>query len=155
MIIFLDSGILSNLSHPNPTRDISQCQEWFYYLLGKGVTFFSSVVCDYEVRRGIMVAMGKGASSDGLKELDFLENFIDYLVVDQKVAQQASKFWAEARLQGTPTADNKILDADMLIISHWHFLQEENPGQYVVIATTNIKHLSLFAEAQNWQNIRF
>jgi hypothetical protein len=118
------------------------------------VTFFSSVICDYEVRRGIMVAIGKGASSDGLKELDFLPNFIDYLPVVQKVSEQASKFWAEARLQGTPTADNKILDADMLIVAHCHFLQKENPGQYVVIATTNTKHLSLFAEAQHWQNIK-
>ena len=154
MIVFLDSGVLSNLSHPNPTEDIAKCQEWFYYLLGKGVTFFSSVVCDYEVRRGILVAMAKGASSDGLDELDFLKNLIDYLPIDRKVAEKASSNWAEARCQGNPTADAQNLDADMLIAAHWHFLQEENPGQYVVIATTNVKHLSLFAEAQEWQNLK-
>lgn len=154
MIIFLDTGILGNLSHPNPTSDISQCQEWFYNLLGKGVTFYSSVVCDYEVRRGIIMGIRKGASSEGLRELEYLSEFIDYLLVDQKVAQQASEFWVQARLMGTPTSDNKVLDADMLIAAHWHFLAKENPGQYVVIATTNTKHLSLFAEAQHWQNIK-
>jgi len=41
------------------------------------------------------------------------------------------------------------------ICSHWQKLKKEFPGRYIVIATTNVKHLSRFAEAKNWVDIQF
>ena len=32
---------------------------------------------------------------------------------------------------------------------------EEYPGRYIVIATTNVGHLSRFSEAKEWQDIDF
>jgi len=29
------------------------------------------------------------------------------------------------------------------------------PGQYIVLATTNVKHLQRFIEAQEWEDINF
>ena len=43
---------------------------------------------------------------------------------------------------------------DMIICSHWQQLKEEFPGRYIVIATTNVKHLSCFAEAKTWKDIK-
>jgi len=41
------------------------------------------------------------------------------------------------------------------ISAQWSLLKEEHPGQYIVIATTNTKHLRLFTEAEEWININF
>jgi hypothetical protein len=69
--------------------------------------------------------------------------------------KEAANLWAEARIQGIPTADDKSLDADIIICAHYKLLEEEYPGRYIVIATTNVKHLSHFAEAKKWQEIEF
>ena len=54
--------------------------------------------------------------------------------------------WAEARIQGMPTADEKSLDADVIICAQYKLLELEYPGRYIVIATTNVDHLSRFAD---------
>ncbi len=54
-----------------------------------------------------------------------------------------------------PTADDMSLDADVIICAQYQLLAEEYPGRYVVIATTNVKHLSRFTEAKEWPNIEF
>ncbi|HEY9704840.1 MAG TPA: type II toxin-antitoxin system VapC family toxin, partial [Allocoleopsis sp.] len=61
---------------------------------------------------------------------------------------EAAKIWAEARQQSRPTSDAKNLDADMIISAHWKLLKQDFPGRYIVVSTTNVKHLSLFTEAQ-------
>ena len=45
------------------------------------------------------------------------------------------------------------IDVDMIISAHWQLLQAEFPGRYVVVSTTNIRHLQRFAEAQEWREI--
>jgi hypothetical protein len=71
------------------------------------------------------------------------------------VTESASKLWAEFRQQSQPTADEKNIDVDIIILAHWQLLTEEFPGRYIVIATTNVKHLSLFAEAVEWFKINY
>ena len=65
----------------------------------------------------------------------------------------ASQVWLEARQKGKKTADDSSLDVDMIIIAHWRLLTKEYPSRYIVIATTNVKHLSEFTEALNWEDI--
>jgi hypothetical protein len=43
----------------------------------------------------------------------------------------------------------------LLDSAQWQLLTEEYPGQYIVIATTNVKHLGRFTQAKKWQNITF
>lgn len=38
--------------------------------------------------------------------------------------------------------------------AQWRLLKEEHPGQEVVIATTNLKHLQRFTDADTWRNIK-
>jgi hypothetical protein len=75
--------------------------------------------------------------------------------VDEPALELAAKLWAEARNKGLPTADDLSLDADVIICAQYRLLAEEYPGRYVVIATTNVKHLSRFTEAKEWQDIKF
>jgi hypothetical protein len=62
---------------------------------------------------------------------------------------QAALLWAEARQQGRPAANNKALDADMILAAQSIVQCTGN----VVIATTNVKHFPAFVQANTWQNI--
>lgn len=155
MIVFLDTSVLGKLSNPNQQEEAIRCQSWFERLLARGVYFVSSELCFYEIQRSLILSVKKGSNSEGLEKLNFLRTFIDVLPVDQSVANLAAEIWAEARLQGTPTADTNALDIDIIIAAHWRLLTQQFPSRYIVVSTTNIRHLSLFTEAQEWQNINY
>ncbi len=59
---------------------------------------------------------------------------------------KAAAFWATARQQGQPTADDNALDADVILAAQAYLLSEEEEDP--VIATTNVGHLSRFVKAQ-------
>lgn len=80
MIVFIDTGVLGAISSPRKTGDVGECQEWFYGLLARGVYVISSDLCDYEVRRGLLLNSINIMKSEGLTNLDGLENFIDFLI---------------------------------------------------------------------------
>ncbi|EDX71785.1 hypothetical protein MC7420_6871 [Coleofasciculus chthonoplastes PCC 7420] len=63
--------------------------------------------------------------------------------------RQAAQLWAQARQQGQPTAGDKTIDGDMILIAQAMTLAIPD----VVIATTNVGHLSRFIAAELWQNI--
>lgn len=155
MIVLIDSGVLGKLCNPNSSPEVEAARERLYTLLAKGVYIVSSQICDYEVRRSLILNSLRGFSSEGIDNLNKLSEFIDFLPVNNTVLLKASKLWAEARIQGIPTADDKSLDADIIICAQYKVLEQEYPGRYIVIATTNIKHLSRFTEAKEWQEIEF
>ena len=154
MIVFIDSGVLGILANPNRIGEISDTQEWLYRLLSQGVYVCSSEICDFEVRRSLILESQKKPYLNSIKNLDQLREIISFLPVTSELLKKASVLWASARSQGIPTADNKSLDIDIIICSHWQMLKEEFPGRYIVIATTNVKHLSRFTEANSWRNIQ-
>jgi predicted nucleic acid-binding protein len=155
MIVFLDSGIIGLLSSPNDRELAINCQSWLYRLLSRSVYVVSSDICDYEVRRGLELALHKNPHISGLSRLDGLAQILDFLPTERVVLQRAAKIWAEARITGQGTAGDRELDADIIIAAHWLILTEEYPGQAVTIATTNVKHLSRFTIARSWQEIGF
>jgi hypothetical protein len=65
---------------------------------------------------------------------------------------QAAAFWAQARLQGLPTAPDPALGADVILASQAVILSRQ--GDPVIIATTNVGHLSRYAPADVWSNIK-
>jgi predicted nucleic acid-binding protein len=155
MIVFLDSGIIGLLSSPNNRELVVRCQSWLYRLLARSVYVVSSDICDYEVRRGLELALHKNPHVSGLSRLDALAQIVDFLPTERVVLQRAATLWAEARIAGQGTAGDRELDADIIIAAHWLILTEEYPGQAVTIATTNVKHLSRFAIARSWEEIGF
>jgi hypothetical protein len=65
---------------------------------------------------------------------------------------KAAEFWAESRRRGRPTASEKALDVDVILAAQaWRTTYD---GSFVVIATTNRKHLSQFVPAEHWKDIR-
>lgn len=85
----------------------------------------------------------------GISRLDDLAKSIEYLPITTVAMQQAAKLWAEARQQGQPTAGDKTIDGDMILVAQAITLGSPD----VVIATTNVGHLSRFITAELWQNI--
>jgi hypothetical protein len=62
--------------------------------------------------------------------------------------RQAAELWAQVRCQGLPTADARALDADAILVAQ--VLLATAPGDTVVVATTNVGHLSRVVPAQRW-----
>ena len=155
MIVFLDTGILSQLSSINETQEFQECQDWLYGLLARSAYVVSSDICDYEVRRGLLLTSITKTKRQGINILDSLHQIIDFLPVSQEVLQKAAQLWAETRSKGQPTAEIKNIDVDVIIGATCQLLQGEYPGQFLVVATTNVKHISRFTTAKNWQDISF
>jgi hypothetical protein len=155
MIIFIDSGILGLLANPNKKGEAADCEQWLLSLLSKGVSVLTSNICDYEVRRNLILESLRKPKVNSVDSLDELKNLITFLPISNEVMIEAASLWAEARIQGVPTADNKSLDADIIICAQYKILEQDYPGRYIVIATTNVKHLSRFTEAKEWQEIEF
>ena len=107
MIVFIDSGILGKLSNPNRTEETVAVNNWLFSLLGKGVYVVSSHICDYEVRRSLILESNRKSNVDSIRELDDLYNYLTFLPLTDEVMKEAAGIWAEARVRGMPTADEK------------------------------------------------
>lgn len=154
MIVFIDSGILGILSAPNKVGEAKNCEEWPYTLLSRGVYVCSSELCDNEIRRSLILESQKKNNLNSIENLNELREIISFLPITSILLEKAACIWASARSQGIPTADNKSLDIDIIISAHYQMLREEYPSRHIVIATTNVKHLSRFTQAQTWEEIR-
>jgi len=62
-----------------------------------------------------------------------------------------SDYWAQARLQGRKTADDKALDGDVILAAQASLLT--HLGNEIIVGTTNVKHLSMFVDARLWQDV--
>ena len=62
-----------------------------------------------------------------------------------------AEFWAAAREQGRPNAADHALDGDMILAGQAATL--DAGADDLVIATTNVKHLSQFVPAEVWTEI--
>ncbi|NES81901.1 MAG: type II toxin-antitoxin system VapC family toxin [Moorea sp. SIO2B7] len=155
MIVFFDSVTLGILSSPSEKLDPKECQDWLYELLARSAYLISPSLCNYEVRRSLILTSMVKNKRQGSSKLDSLHQIIDFLPVSQYIIKKAAQLWAETRSKGQPTADIKNIDVDVIIGATYQLLQSEYPGQFIVVATTNVKHISRFTEAKNWQDIQF
>ncbi len=105
-------------------------------------------IADYEIRRELIRA-GKLA---GIRKLDALKTAIAYLPITTEAMLKAAELWARARQQGRPTADPKEIDGDVILAAQATVLTEIE-GDEVIVATTNVGHLSLFVDAREWRLI--
>ncbi len=143
-VILLDAGPLGMVTHPRANPDIV---DWLKAMLYSGATILVPEIADYEVRRELL----RAKKVKGVKRLDQLKRTIGYLPINTQAMLLAAQLWAQARNQGYPTADDKSLDADVILAAQASTLNDT--GDDPVIATTNVGHLSRFAQADQWQNI--
>lgn len=158
MIVFLDSNILGLISNANTSFDECQkCDKWFTTLSIRGVRFFTSDICDYEVRRGLISSfIRSGKIPPGIDILNSLKtnDCLEFLPISTEALDLAANLWARASNEGLTTRDDKNIDVDIIISAQYQILKDEYPGRQVIVATTNLKHLSRFCDAARWQDIK-
>ncbi len=115
--------------------------------MSSGVRVTIPEIADYEVRRELL----RANKTAGVRRLDALKAVLDYLPITTSVMLRAAELWAEARMQGRPTADDKSLDGDIILAAQALLVGAESDE--VMIATTNVAHLALFVDAQVWERI--
>ena len=143
--VLLDAGPLGLVTNPKRSRQSMACAQWLQVLVTRGVRVIVPEIADYEVRRELV----RAKKERGLARLDALANWLEYLPITTAAMRQAATFWAQARQQGQPTADDKALDGDVILAAQIITLGVTD----AVIATTNVGHLSRFAPAALWPDI--
>lgn len=143
-IILLDSGPLGMLARSRP---IPALKTWVRNRLQDGQRLGVPEIADYEVRRELLLARLHAS----LNVLNTLYAELDYLPITTSIMREAASLWAEVRQHGVTTADRHALDGDVILAATARLLIVD--GHDVVVATTNVGHLSRMVPAQSWQDI--
>ena len=146
-IIVLDTGVLGMLVHPAETGEPRECKTWLKQLVLRGASVCVPEIADYELRRELL----RMKSTESIKRLDELNTRLRYVPITREAMLKAAEFWAAARSAGRPTADDKALDGDAILAAQSVLLSQA--GDEVVVATTNVGHLSQFVNAQSWRDV--
>jgi predicted nucleic acid-binding protein len=144
-VVFLDAGPIGLVTNPKLSPESTLCTRWLQALIISDIRVIIPEIADYEVRRELL----RANKVRGIARLDELANSLEYLPITTAAMRQAAMFWAQARQQGQPTAGDKTIDSDMILAAQATTLDVVD----VVIATTNVGHLSRFAPADLWRNI--
>jgi predicted nucleic acid-binding protein len=144
--VLLDAAPLGILTAPPRRMDAQSCSQWLAGLIAAGLRIIIPEISDYELRRELLRAR-KAAS---IRRLDALAQATEYLALSTTAMRRAAELWAQARQQGQPTAGDNTIDADMILAAQALTLGVPD----VVIATSNVGHLSRFVPADLWQNIK-
>lgn len=144
-VIVLDTGPLGLVTNPKLSSESAACAQWLQARIAARNRIIIPEIADYEVRRELL----RASKTKGIARLDDLAKVLEYLPITTTAMHQAAQLWAQARQQGQPTAGDKTIDGDMILIAQTISLAIQD----VVIATTNVGHLSRFIAAELWQNI--
>lgn len=138
-VVLLDAGPLGLATNPQHSPQSVACAKWLQALVANGRRIIVPEIADYEVRRKLL----RANKSKGLIRLDIFISWLEYLPLTTAAMRQGALLWAKARQQGQPTADDKALDGDVILAAQAITLGIAN----VVIATTNVGHLSRLVNA--------
>jgi predicted nucleic acid-binding protein len=142
--IALDTSPLSLLSHPNEHEPrVKEIRDWLEARLSAGAVILIPEIADYEVRRELL-RLGRQRS---LQRLNGLQSILTYLPLDTPTMRRAAELWALARQRGTPTADPKEIDADVILAAQAERAQ-------AAVATDNAGHLGRFVAAKHWRDFK-
>ncbi|MEM7794828.1 MAG: PIN domain-containing protein [Cyanobacteria bacterium P01_C01_bin.118] len=144
-VILLDAGPIGLITNPKVSPQGIACNQWLQAQAKADRRIIIPEIADYEVRRELL----RAKKTKGLARLDGLTQLLEYLPLTTETMRQAAQLWAQARQQGQPTAGDNTIDGDMILVAQAMSVGISN----VVIATTNIGHLSRFIAADLWQNL--
>ncbi|MGA7733099.1 MAG: nuclease [Chloroflexia bacterium] len=145
LVVILDAGPLGLVTNPKRSPQSTSCAQWLQSLILKNARIIVPEIADYEVRRELL----RANKLHGLAKLDSLAALLEYLPLNTNAMRQAALLWAQARQHGQPTAGDRTIDGDMILLGQVLTLEVAEK----VIATTNVGHLSRFAPADLWTNI--
>jgi predicted nucleic acid-binding protein len=146
-IILLDAAPLGMVTNPRATKENSACQQWVLALLAADERVLVPEIADYEVRRELL----RAGKRKGIDRLDRWKTSGAYIPLTTETMLQAAEFWATARQQGQPTAMDAALDGDVILAAQAVLLARQ--GADVVVATSNVRHISRFTNARQWEDI--
>ena len=141
----LDTGPLGLVTNPQLSPDSTACAQWLQSHILAGSRVIIPEIADYELRRELL----RANKMKGIARLDSLEQCLEYLPITTLAMRHAARFWAQARQQGQPTAGDKTIDGDTILVAQAVSLTLPK----LVIAPTNVGHLTRFVEADLWQNL--
>ena len=144
-MLLLDTGPLGLAVKP---RGDAEFDTWFRAIRSDGFEVCIPEIAVYELRRELL----RIRSVDSLAILAEYVQTLTYLPITTPIILRATELWAEVRQRGRPTAGAEALDGDVILAATAQLLTEG--GNDVLIATTNATHLSLFAAAALWRDIR-
>ncbi len=147
LVVFLDTGVLGLITHPQAGATATGCVNWLLGLLGTGARICVPEICDYELRREYL----RRNSTAALARLDQLNRSIEYVAINTQTMNHAATLWADARNSGHVTADPQALDGNVILAAQAQLFA--SPDDQVIVATTNVGHLAHFVAASTWQAI--
>ena len=122
--ILLDSTPLGLLS--TPVRGmVVPIADWASACLAAGHEIYVPEVIDYELRRELL----RAGKANSVRELDRLKSAFHFLPINSAAMLLAADLWATSRQSGVPASD-------------------------LMVATSNVGHLSRFVPADLWSNIK-
>ena len=140
-----DSGPLGLITNPRASPPAEACGRWVVGAIAGGADVMVPEIADYEVRRELI----RARRAAGVARLDAFIAEVEYLPIRTRAMPRAAAFWAEARLEGRPTAPDPALDADVILAAQAATLDRAD----VIVATTNPRHLSRYVPAALWTDI--
>ncbi|WP_394793246.1 type II toxin-antitoxin system VapC family toxin [Armatimonas sp.] len=152
-ILVLDTGPLGLLTNPRKPENTLEILRWAAAHLRAGNRLLVPAIADFEVRRELL-RLNRPTSIAALDAFIRLPQD-RYIPFTDNALQLSAILWARARNAGTPTADPKELDCDVLIAAQaqeYKSLHELSDEQ-IIIATVNVGHLAQFIAADLWSDI--
>ncbi len=146
--IVLDSGVLGELLHPTIRPSHLAVRRWLRETLRAGESVVVPEIIDYEYRRKLL----HFGDATRVQALDGFSAGLTYEPLTTASMRMAAALWAEARRAGLRTAGDNAIDIDMILIAQWRQVAARL-GTDVIIATTNVRHLSRFTDARLWRDI--
>lgn len=147
--LFLDSGPLGLLTHPQRSSEVLAIADWLSQCLLKDNRVIVPAIVYYELKRELL----RANKTFGVSRLDAFVAAAPgrYLPLSDEALRLAADLWAKARQDGQPTADPKALDIDVILAAQ--ALSYGITSIDVTVVTTNSRHLSQFVNAKNWNEI--
>jgi len=135
--VFLDQGPLTLACKGRNNPKAVKCREWIEKLKEKGYRVVVPEIADYEARRAFICS----ENLDWLAQLDALSG-TSLLPLSRRAMIKAAELWAYLKKSGLSTAPDTALDADCILAAQ--AVTAAQPGDRIIIATTNEKHLNRF-----------
>ena len=151
--ILLDAYPLSNCvitinRKGTPFTISDECRQWLTDCERGGATILVPAIVYYEELREL----------ERRQAIKKLERFRDYcfqpgrfVPLTTEHLEMAARLWGISRRSGAQTADDKALDGDVILAAQ--VLSLGMPPSDYIVATSNVKHLRPFVNADEWQNI--
>lgn len=146
--IILNSGPLNVAAQDTSTPKAQALRTAMVSWIQQGTTIYIPEIADYEVRREWI----RIHNIAGLQRLDELTQLATYIPLTTAHMREAARMWADVRNLNLATTDNKALDGDVILCAQ--ALSLGIATAEIVVATSNVKHISRFLPASDWKAIQ-